>query len=167
MPALSVGYNATLQADGHTVSLADVPTGSGTLNLASVTPATDTIIINAAMAASTTPISISGHVLAGTPATSMPATVTSVLNGGYLEILAATAGSIPGTTVVQSGGIVLVGPSVVIPAHNAATSVANTDIFNYWNGSTSAGTLQFSSGSILNLGNGANWGRAITVGSAL
>ncbi len=83
-----------------------------------------------------------------------------------MELSAATAGSVPSVTAIQSGGVLQVDAGVTVPAYAAATNTSNTDMFNYWNGSASAGTLMFASGSRLVLGAGSTWARAITVGTA-
>jgi hypothetical protein len=63
-----------------------------------------------------------------------------------------TASSVPGATEIQSGAVLEVAGSVVVPADTGA------DIF---------GTLKFDSGASLKLGASSSWARNITVGTAL
>jgi autotransporter-associated beta strand protein len=88
VPALTMTAAGELLANGSgNVNLNNAPAGSGALTLASTTPATDTITINAAMAASATPLVVAGHVIAGGASTSTPAAAMTVNSGGILDLL--------------------------------------------------------------------------------
>ena len=134
---------------GAAVSSIAAPSGTSLLTIAG-----PGVVTAGDMSASTTPLSIPGVMYVGASSSSkMPTGVATVLSGGLVKIMGATASSVPGATEIQSGGILEVLASVAVPDTSAAA-----DIF---------GTLKFNSGSILKLGAGASWARNMRIGTAL
>jgi hypothetical protein len=150
IPVVDTRSAATITTDsGAAVSSIAAPYGTSLLTLdgSGVVTAGD-------MSASATPLSIPGVVHVGaSSASKMPTGVATVLSGGLVKIMGATASSVPGATEIQSGGVLEVLASVAVPVHTSAA-----DIF---------GTLKFNSGSILKLGAGVSWARNMRIGTAL
>lgn len=177
VPVLTMTVAGELLADGSgALALNAVPTGASVLNLASTTAtsAGDAITVGD-LHTSVTPVTITGFVKAGAVGSLLTSGATIVSSGGTLELMGATAKSVPGaTTVVQSGGAIQVAAGIAVPANDDQTSGAggNTpatvaDIFSNAVANTSANTatLNFASGSKLILGNGSYWARSVTVGT--
>ncbi|MEI7493788.1 MAG: hypothetical protein WCJ92_04230 [Alphaproteobacteria bacterium] len=156
VPSITVGVDATLTVDSAAdVSLA-MPLGDALLTIAG-----EGVVTPNFMGSSTTPILISGIVHVGASSDStMTKGATTVASGGLLEIMGATAMSVPGITEIQPGGKLQVLAGVAVPANGAS----NGDIFN--DGST-GGSLQLDADSTLKLGDGSSWARDIMVGTAL
>ncbi len=156
VPTITVGVDATLTVDSAAdVSLA-MPLGDALLTIAG-----EGVVTPNFMGSSTTPILISGIVHVGASSDStMTKGATTVASGGLLEIMGATAMSVPGITEIHPGGKLQVLAGVAVPANGAS----NGDIFN--DGST-GGSLQFDADSTLKLGDGSSWARDIMVGTAL
>jgi sugar lactone lactonase YvrE len=163
IPAATVNVAAKITTDaGAAVSSVEAPSGSSLLTFAG-----SGVVTAGDMHTSLTPVSIPGIMHVGAVSSSVPsrsskltAGVITVPSNGLLEIMAATAASVPGITEVQSGGILQVAASVHVPANSSS----HGDIFN--NGST-GGSLKFDTGAKLKLGDGSSWARNITVGAAL
>lgn len=134
---------------GAAVSSIAAPSGTSLLTIAG-----PGVVTAGNMSVSTTPLSIPGVVHVGaSSASKMPTGVATVLSGGLVKIMGATASCVPGATEIQSGGVLEVLASVAVPVHTSAA-----DIF---------GTLKFNSGSILKLGAGVSWARNMRIGTAL
>jgi hypothetical protein len=146
IPALVMTAAGTVTAGGDG-ALAGL-SGASKLTIAGIG-----IVTPADLSAAAAPVDISGIVNFGASAASkLPAADVNVLSGGLAKVMAATADCAPDDMIVQSGGVLEVADSVLVPADTGA------DLF---------GTLKFNTGSTLKLGNAAVWARAITVGTAL
>jgi len=146
--AMNQAGRITTNASAAVSSIA-APYGSALLTIAG-----PGVVTAGDMSVSATPLSIPGVVHVGaSSASKMPTGVATVLSGGLVKIMGATASSVPGATEIQSGGVLEVLASVAVPVHTSAA-----DIF---------GTLKFNSGSILKLGAGVSWARNMRIGTAL
>ena len=146
--AMNQAGRITTDASAAVSSIA-APSGTSLLTIAG-----PGVVTAGDMSASYTPLSIPGVMYVGaSSASKMPTGVATVLSGGLVKIMGATASSVPGATEIQSGGVLEVLASVAVPVHTSAA-----DIF---------GTLKFNSGSILKLGAGASWARNMRIGTAL
>ncbi len=96
-----------------------------------------------------------GIVHVGASGSTLPARAVTVLSGGLVDIKGLAENCIPGPMEIKNGAMLRVDHNLTVPAAGGAGS---SDLF---------GTLQFSSGSTLKLGNGVYWTRPITVGTAL
>ena len=150
IPVVDTRSAATITTDsGAAVSSIAAPYGSALLTIAG-----PGVVTAGDMSVSATPLSIPGVMYVGASSSSkMPTGVATVLSGGLVKIMGATASSVPGATEIQSGGVLEVLASVAVPVHTSAA-----DIF---------GTLKFNSGSILKLGAGVSWARNMRIGTAL
>ena len=149
IPAATVNVPATITTDAlAAVSSVENPSGFALLTFAG-----PGVVTAGNMSASATPLSIPGVMHVGASSYSkMPTGIATVPSGGLVKIMGNTASSVPGDTEIQSGAVLEVADSVVVPAHTDA------DIF---------GTLKFDSGASLKLGASSSWARNITVGEAL
>lgn len=91
---------------------------------------------------------------------------------GVLELTSGIeAKAVPGPTTIAGNGMLLVGAGITVPPAEVVapggSPASVSDIFSNAVANTSANTsgLKFNSGATLKLGNGANFGRNITVGS--
>lgn len=165
--ALDADLFAQLNCNATGMTIAGVPTAANAnakLNIGG----TNQLVVAADLSSGTAPIDIlSGASMKVGNAEKMPRAALNVLSGGTLELgsdlVAGDFSCVAGTTVIS--GTLDVKASV--PAYAAAVDGTNdTDFFNYWDGSASAGTLKFNSGATLKLANGVTWAREITVGTA-
>ncbi len=146
LPTLVIDADSTLTADA-----AATLTGMG--GVSKLTVAGVGAITPDDLSAATNAVDVSGIVHVGATGSLLPSGAVTVKNAGLVKLMGVVADCIPGAMKVESGGAVEVDASLAVPAVGAA---ASGDLF---------GTLRFDTGSRLKLGNGADWGRAVTIGS--
>ena len=175
---LKVGYGLTASLSSLTDTLSAAQRAAGitrTLTVAAETAADvaafglsvgsaqpGVVLVAANMSASATRLAVNSDAtvqVGGAAGSSSKLTSALHTINGTLELLSgASTGCVPGQTVIQSGGILKVAASITVPQYNWTS-----DLF----GTTASDTLQFLSGAKLVLGDGVNWQRNITVGTAL